>query len=126
MRPKVVLDTNMLLVPFQFGVDIFEEIERILPGAEVYVTENVLKELERIGKQSTKLKKMTNLAKKLIKIRDVVVIQTPKGEAVDTTLARLAREGFIVATNDKELKRKVWAVGGKVLTLRERSHLELT
>ena len=126
MRPKVVLDTNMLLVPFQFGVDIFDEIERILPGAEVYVPENVLRELEKLGGEGIKMKKFVGLAKKLIEMKGVVILPTPPEEAVDTTLARLAREGFIVATNDRELKRKVWSVGGKVLALRERSHLELT
>ncbi len=125
MRPRVVLDTNMCLVPFQFGVDVFEEIERILPGAEVCVPRKVVEELERLEARGGKTGKMARLALKLLRMRGVKVIDVEAG-GTDTTLVLLAEKGYIVATNDRELKRRVWKVGGKVLALRERSHLELT
>ncbi len=125
MRPRVVLDTNMCLVPFQFGVDVFDEIQRILPGAEVYVPKKVVEELKRLEARGGKTGKMARLALRLLDMRGVKVIDVD-APGTDTALVLLAEKGYIVATNDRELKRRVWKAGGKVLALRERSHLELT
>ena len=121
--PVVAVDTNMLLAPFQFGVDVFEEIRRLVPGAKIVVLKNSIGELDKIAKQGVKERKYVVLAKKLLDVNRVEIIN--RGGSVDSELLRLAKEGVIIATNDKELKRKVWAAGGRVIALRERNRLEL-
>ena len=121
--PVVAVDTNMLLVPFQFGVDVFEEIRRLVPGAKIVVLKNSIGELDKIAKQGVKERKYVVLAKKLLDVNRVEIIN--RGGSVDSELLRLAKEGVIIATNDKELKRKVWDAGGRVIALRERNRLEL-
>ena len=47
MPIKIYLDTNFLLIPAQFKVDIFEEIERLMDKPyDLYVFDKSLKELE--------------------------------------------------------------------------------
>ena len=123
MRQIVAVDTNMLLVPFQFGVDIFEEIRRLIPNARIVVLKGTIRELNKIAEQGTKEKKYVTLAKKLLDINRVEIID--RDGPVDSELVRLAREGAIVATNDRELKKRVWEAGGRVIALREKNRLEL-
>ncbi len=123
MRPIVAIDTNMLLVPFQFGVDIFEEIRRLVPGARIVVLRGTIRELEKIAERGVKERKYATLAKKLLDINRVEIIN--RDGPVDSELVRLAREGAIIATNDRKLKRRVWEAGGRVIALRERNRLEL-
>lgn len=123
MRPIVALDTNMLLVPFQFGVDIFDEIRRLVPGAKIVVLKGTIRELNKIAEQGVKEKKYVLLAKRLLDMHRVEIVN--RDGPVDSELLRLAREGVIIATNDRELKRKVWDVGGRVIALREKNRLEL-
>jgi rRNA-processing protein FCF1 len=47
---SVLLDANALLVPVQFGIDIFEEIGRIVGGFEPLTLDSVLEELDRLSR----------------------------------------------------------------------------
>jgi rRNA-processing protein FCF1 len=123
MRPIVALDTNMLLVPFQFGVDIIDEVQRLVPGAKLVVIRGTISELNRIAKQGVKEKKYSMLAKKLIEVNHIEIL--PEDGPVDTKLVKLAEKGVIIATNDRELKRRVKEVGGRVIYLREKNRLEM-
>ncbi|HIP74259.1 MAG TPA: DNA-binding protein [Euryarchaeota archaeon] len=123
MRPVVAIDTNMLLVPFQFGVDIFEEIKRLVPGAKIVILRGTIRELDKIAGQGVKEKKYARLAKRLVEVHKVEIID--RDGPVDSELVRLAKKGVIIATNDRELKRRVWEAGGKVISLREKNRLEM-
>ena len=123
MRSIVAVDTNMLLVPFQFGIDIFSEIRRLVPNARVVVLRGTIRELDKIAKQGVKERKYVTLAKKLLDINRVEIID--RDGPVDSELVRLAKEGAIIATNDKELKKRVWEAGGRVIAMREKNRLEL-
>ena len=50
----VLLDTNFLMVPEQFGIDIFSEIERIVPDCELVTLKSVILELEKIREHAGK------------------------------------------------------------------------
>ena len=120
----VVLDTNMLLVPYQFGVDVLEEIQRLLPGTKVYTIPQVIRELEEIERRGGLHERLgVRVARKLLE--RVEVLRVDESLPTDSVLVELAREGYVVATNDKQLKKRVWEVGGYVISLRERNHLEL-
>ncbi|NPA76592.1 MAG: hypothetical protein GXN93_02455 [Candidatus Diapherotrites archaeon] len=123
MRPIVVIDTNMLLAPFQFGVDVISEIQRLVPGAQIFVLRGTIRELDRVAKQGVKEKKYAQLAKKLITINGIQLID--RDGPVDTLLVELASKGAYVATNDRELRRRIREVGGHTLFLREKNRLEM-
>ncbi|NPA86396.1 MAG: hypothetical protein GXO00_00085 [Candidatus Diapherotrites archaeon] len=119
----VVLDTNMLFVPYQFGVDVLEEIQRILPGVKVYTIPQVLREIERLEQEgSLKERLAARVARKILERVEVLPVE---GEvSADRALLELAKLGYAIATNDRELRKKIRELGGYSLYLRERSHLE--
>jgi len=109
------------------GIDVFTQIEDLLEAkVEFYVIKPVLKELEKIAtKGNLKERKSARLALNLInKYCKVIEIEKPSGTSVDELLAYLAsRQGFIVATNDKELRRKLRERGIPEIYFREEKHL---
>ncbi len=123
-KVTVVLDTNMLLVPFQFGVDIIEEIYRLLPEAEIVTIPQVIKELERLKNEGNLKERLgAKVAEQILK--NIKIIQVNEQTPTDTALVSLAEKGAVIATNDKLLKKRIWKAGGRVIFLREKNHLEM-
>jgi len=119
---KIILDTNFLLIPAQFKVDIFSEIDRImLEKFQLYTLDKILDELTSIQKdtkQSQKNKKAAKLALQLIKAKKVSIIKTNQDKPVDDIIADL--KGYIIATQDINLKRRLKT---KIITLRAKKKL---
>ena len=125
----VILDTNFLTVPAQFGVDVFSEAERVLErSVEFIVLESVADEvrakLERAGKTESRLFKV---ALDLVERCKVVELdKSMKDSKVDDQLLEYAVSvGGVLATNDKELRDRASGQGIPVLMLRGKKHLEL-
>ena len=92
MIAKILLDTNFLLIPGQFKVDIFSEIERICTfNFELCVLDVTIEELENIArKQVGRDKAAALLAMKLLKAKRVEVIDS--GKYVDEGTAEIKPE----------------------------------
>jgi len=124
----VLFDTNFLLVPIRFGVDIFAEAERTLNTiVEPAVTSGVLRELEQLRRGAAPgFARELGFASSLASRCRVIEHDLLEGETVDDSLARLASAGgYVVATTDADLKRRLRCVGVKVLILRQRRYLQL-
>lgn len=125
---KVILDTNFLLIPGQFKVDIFEEIDRICNFKyELYIIDKTFDELDSIiRRQKGKDKLAAKLAISLIKHKDLNIIHTNSNkEIVDDLIVKEAeKEKLIVATNDKELKQKLNEKAG-IIILKSKKYLSL-
>jgi hypothetical protein len=120
----VLLDSNFLLLTFQFRIDIFAEIEALLATKPRYaVPEQVLLELEHLSKGRGKLAKFARSAITLAKQRCEVV--SVDASNADEALEKLAGRGTIICTNDKVLKEKVRKRGSAVIFLRERQKLSV-
>ena len=122
---KILLDTNFLLIPAQFKVDIFSEFERIVPGrVELFILDKSIVELKGIvtGKnQKFKHKLAASLALQLVKAKKVRVLPTKEDLDVDSLLVK--SKGFVVATQDIGLKRRLKKAGIKIVALRSKKHL---
>lgn len=119
---RIFIDTNMFMLPVQFGLDIFKEIENILDEkVEFYVFDQTIKELKEISKSKKKSAVAARVALSLIKKKEVKVIETKK--SVDDAL--LSLEDVIVATNDKALRKRLKAKGIKTIYLRSKKYLEM-
>ncbi len=128
MPPKILFDTNFLMIPLRFGVDIFEEAERALnQQPEYYVTRSVLKEIAQLKQgASPSFVKELSFAEKIAERCSVLDVEVEGGETVDESILRTAEEKrFIVGTADAELRKKLRDAGVKVLVLRQRRYLEL-
>jgi len=119
---KVALDTNMLLAAEQFKVRLIEEIESKLPKARIVIPNQVITELEKLAGRSKKLEKQVKIARQIIKNWEVKQVEV-KASNADKALLTLAKQGFIIATNDRELRKKVKKVFGKCLILRKKKYL---
>jgi len=125
---KVLLDTNFCMIPAQFGVDIYAEIKRLLPLAKIYTLDMNIKELEDLMENgSFKERRAARIALQLIRQKDVEIIKTksflntaknPKD--ADEALAEFAKEGYIIATQDRELKRRI---NGPLIVMRKKKFL---
>jgi len=123
----VILDSNFLFIPLKFGVDIFEELQRLTGGlVRCVVPSPVVEELRRLRRDAKpSLRKEIDFALTLAERCEKVDVPAEAGEAVDDALIHLAKRWRCpVATNDAELRRKLRAEGIPVIYLRQRAYLE--
>ncbi len=123
-RP-VILDTNFLLIPFQFKIDIFEGIERILARSHYFViSSRTIKELEHIAKGTNKDGRSARLAIKLIEANKGRIEIIENGEEVDLWIEKYAIEKrAVVCTNDAQLRSKIKREGLRVISLKNRTKI---
>lgn len=118
---KLLLDTNFLTVPFQFKVDIFQELERIFSeNYSIFTLDRCIKEGKKIENGKYK-----ELIRKLIEEKPIEVIKTSSKLKTDELILQYSKKDFIVCTNDKELKNKILEEKNPVVVLRGKTRLEL-
>ena len=135
---KILLDTNFLMIPGNFGIDVFEEIERISNFSyKLYILDKTIDELEKLPektkKQRTKTKIAVNIAIKLIETKvkegklniiptktDIKLNEKFNNMYVDDIIKELKDE-YIIATTDIELRKHL----KRVIILRQKKYLEL-
>lgn len=110
---RVILDTNGLLMPFQFSLNLDEEIQGLVGAAQIYVPSSVMKELEGLDNEAP-----IELARKYRKI-DV------EQEGDQGVLEAANKLDGVIVTNDKELKKRAIRQKIPVAYLRSKSHLEM-
>lgn len=126
LTTKIILDTNFLFVPFQFHLDIFEELNRLcVQSIEPLILSSTFEELQKLVKShSVKKSKQALLGLKLAEKCRVVKIERENDESNDDVILKAAVEmNCAVATNDRELRRKLRNVDLPVVFLRQRSTL---
>ncbi|WP_048811221.1 PIN domain-containing protein [Thermococcus gammatolerans] len=125
----VLPDTNFLLVPGQFGVDIVGELNRILDVRFKIVIPNVvLRELDVIERKTRGRDLLAvRMAKKLAERFETVEIGEFGKRPIDDQIYDFAikNERVIVCTNDKGLKKRLREKGIPVVYLRSKKILEL-
>ena len=120
---KIVLDTNFLMSVYELKLDVFQEIRKAVDfNYELFVIKQSINELEKLinktgfSKKKEAIKFAMNLLGAKIKAKEVKILDVP-GEHVDDILAGL--EGYIIATNDKELKSRC----KRVLTIKQKKYV---
>jgi len=123
---KIILDTNFLLIPIQFKVDIFTEIDKIcLFKYKLFIVDKTVDELKKIIEgQKGKHKFAAKIALQLIKKKNISVIKTKEGK-VDDLILELLNKDCILATQDNLLRKKAVKKGIKTIALRSKKYLVL-
>ena len=122
MKSKVIIDTNGLMIPGQFGIDIFSELGQL--GYDSYVVPSAsVRELERIvakgcGKDRT-------AAKIALSLLDRCTIINKDGFADDIIVELAVEMKTAVLTNDTELKKRLCSKGVTNVYLRDRTRLSV-
>ena len=111
---KFLLDTNFVMIPVQFKVDIYSELSEFgLP--EIFVLDLVLQELSSLGKPG-------KLALEILQSHSPKILKSP-GKITDNEILKAARSGFTVCTQDRILAKKLKLSGIPVITLRQKKYL---
>jgi len=124
----ILIDSNFLFVPSQFHLDIFEELTNLLNQRfEPILLSPTQKELQKLAKEgSPKTRRQASLALKLAEKCRVVHVEKGLKETDDDVIVRVAAEWKCpVATNDRELRKRLRKLGVPVIFLRQRRRLEL-
>jgi rRNA-processing protein FCF1 len=125
---KVILDSNAMLVPLQFKIDIFSDLERLLNRSfEVILLSPVKRELEAIARKgSPKMRKNASYALKLAKKCRYVEVDFPASALTDDVIVKIAEEWKSpVFTNDRKLKQRLRDISVPVIYVRQKSRLEI-
>lgn len=123
---KLIIDTNFLLIPATYGVDIFTEIERICDFKyEICVLDKTMEELDKIiTEQKGKHKRAAKLAKSIVERKKIEIIPTTTKGNADKALLEIAENTKVtVATQDKLLRSALRKKGAYLLGLRQKTHL---
>lgn len=124
-RVKVLFDSNALMIPSQFRVDVFAELGNIIGAYEPLILTEALRELAGLsrghGSEGSAARFALTLAGRCHEV--------PSGYAsgsVDEKILRYAREhGCMVVTNDRGLRDLLLSAGVPVITLMHKKKLGL-
>ena len=128
LKTKVILDSNFLLAPSQFNIDVFKELARILNrGLDLVLLSPTRRELLKMAKgNSPKMRRQASLALKLAEKCRVVNVEQDFEETHDDVIVRIADDWKCpVATNDTKLRKRLRIISVPVIYLRQKSHLEV-
>ena len=112
---RVVVDSNALMMPFQYKINLDLELMKVAGKCEVYVPSCVIGELKKLSKKRWEARAALKLAEKYSKIE--------VGNSGDLGVEEAAKKlGAGVVTNDKELKSKLLRKGIPVIFMKQ-NHL---
>jgi len=124
-RVKVLLDTNALLMPAQFGIDLYDELMNLFGDFEPVTLEEVVGELLGLtrgrGRDAAAARVGLAMAR-----RSTIVPSGSTADRVDDRVIEYARrEGCTVVTNDRELRNALLREEIDVVSMRRQRTLEL-
>ncbi len=121
----IIFDTNFLFVTFEFRLDVVSEIQKLVgTNYTLYIYEGTLGELESVERKGDKNKKFLPLISTMLKRYNFKIIKS-KQSYIDDQIIENAQNGVIIATNDKELRKKLWEIPARVMYMRQKSYLEI-
>lgn len=120
MIMKLIFDTNFLIDLVKFKID-FEEINKF-GKFEFFTLDSVIEELNNIANSTGKKGKYAKIALKLIEIKKIKILKTTK--KTDESILEI-NEKVVVATNDKNLRKKLKEKGIKTFYIRGKKYLAM-
>ena len=127
-RLKIILDSNFFFVPSQFNLDIFEELAKLLNQRfEPILLSSIHRELQGLAESSSpKTQNQAQLALRLAEKCRPISVEKASDETYDDVIVRVAAAWRCpVATNDRELRRRLRKKGVSVVFLRQKCRLGL-
>lgn len=124
----MIFDSNFFFIPTQFKLDVFEELANLLgQRLDSVLLSTTLEELQEIAEKGPpKTRRQASLALKLAQECLLVQVEKNSRETNDDVIIRVATKWRCpVATNDRELRKRLRSVGIPVIFLRQRSRLDV-
>ncbi|MFH7880605.1 MAG: hypothetical protein QXI09_01185 [Candidatus Aenigmatarchaeota archaeon] len=123
MTISIILDTNFLLYILKFKVDLNSIIAD--ENLEIYVSESVINELKSLKNLRTKEGRLAFIALKLLEEGNFKIVKSVSSKVDEDLLILAKKYGFIVATNDKDLRKKLKMNNIKTICLRNKKKIEV-
>lgn len=121
----VICDTNFIIECATHKIDIHSELDRILDhNFIVGILDRTLDELDSVIARGRKIGTAAKLAKTILMTKKVTIYPTSGGH-VDKLLLEKADDSHLIATMDKDLKRKLKKKGYSVVIIRGKKRLAL-
>ena len=118
---KVILDTNFLLTMVRYKIHAISEISSQIP-TDFFVLSGIIDEMKVLSKEK-KIRKEVSIVTQILEKNNVQGIQS-KLKNVDDELVSLSKE-YIVATNDKELRKRIREFKGKTIFIQKLTTVNL-
>jgi len=113
------------MIPFQFNIDIIDELEKAFPSFDLIAPQFVVSELKGLSKnKKSKIRVNATLALKIINSPSIKIKNIPlkENESVDDALIRISK---ILATNDIQLKKRAKEKEIVVAYLRQKRYISI-
>lgn len=118
---EVLVDTNFLMDVVNFKIDL-KRVEEWFGKCEFVIASSTKAELEELATQRGKRGAQAKAALSLLKAYGIRVLYTAKqGDSAVLSLAR----GRVVATNDKQLRKRLHQLGIRTIFIRAKKHLAM-
>ena len=125
---KIIVDTNFLLMQFEYGLDVPNELLRIASGPfTLLVPSVVMAELATLAGRNGRRASAARFAiQNLPKLRERFRIEVVESAgAADEWIIKYAQKNHIcVATNDVSLRRRLLSLGVAVIAAKGKSKLD--
>jgi len=115
----ILLDTNFITLPEQFHIDVFTEIKKLIPSSEMKTIRQVVDELKSLDTKDAKV------GLQLLETKNIEIIEK-KGNADDLLIETALEKNAMIATNDKELKKRALKKDIKVMFMRSKKKIEIS
>ena len=112
----VILDSNALIMVFQFRINLESELNRILGSYEIVVPSTIKKELKTLRDR---------YAKSALSFSERYRTISANGNPDDSIIELAEKEKGVVVTNDRILKKRLREKNIPVVYLRGKNHLEI-
>ncbi len=121
----VILDTNFLLIPHQYKIDILAKLEHLFEESyELVVSSAIIGELNGLIKSRRKDGIAARVALIGIKKKNIRIIETNETNTDKWIIDYCtAHPDIIVCTNDIELKRILKKMRTRIITMRTRTSI---
>ncbi len=122
-RVTVLLDTNALMMPSQFRIDLFEELRDLLGAYEPVVLVEVVEELRRLSGGHGKDAAAARLGLEMSRKCTIVESGSEEGTVDGRISGYAGQHGGMVLTNDRALRNKLLIQRIPVISLKNQKKL---
>jgi len=121
----IVIDTNFLLLPFKYKINIIKELDYLVEkNHQLVISSRTMDELAMIGKKIGKDGMAARLAMKMIDAAGKGFLVVESSDIVDDWIVSYAsKNNAMVCTNDSQLRRRLKALKLKVITMKSKSRI---
>jgi len=122
----VLLDTNALMMPAQFQIDLFDELRNLIGSFEPVVLSAVLQELEGLTRAKGRHGAAARVGLALAAQCTLAESGDLESESVDAKVIEYAAQtNCMVVTNDRRIRDALNARGISVISMRNQKKLEI-